>query len=117
MQITFETVKLLGFNATGDLGPFTAYTSTRHGTVWFYKSPPLKPPSRFQIRQRDRFRLAAEGWRSLTDEERSRWDLACRLAGLYLSGYNLWIFWQLVQSRPHMRTIERQSGVTLLPDQ
>ncbi len=114
MRIAHDTLKLLGFGATGDLGPLTAYTSRRAGTVWFTKAPPLEPPSEWQRRQRDRFRLAATAWRALDEISRQRWHRACRLAGLYIHGYNLWIWWQLVRHRPTLATIERQSGVSLI---
>jgi len=114
MHIAHDTLKFLGMNPTGDLGPLTAYTSRRHGNVWFTKSPPLEPASDWQRRQRDRFRLAAKAWRALDEKTRQRWHRACRLAGLYIHGYNLWIWWQLVRRRATLATIERQSGIQLL---
>lgn len=114
MKIPHRTLDLLGFSPTGDLGPLTAYTSRRHGTVWFDKSPPQKPPSPWQLRQRDRFRLAAIAWSSLNEETRQRWHMACRRARLYIHGYNLWVYWQLGGSRARLSTIEQQSGLTLV---
>lgn len=114
MNIPRGTLDLLGFSPTGDLGPLTAYTSTRHGTVWFAKSPPQKAPSPWQVRQRDRFRLAAIAWRALTSASRARWHLACRRARLYLNGYTLWIYWQLTRDRGKMQTIEHNSGIDLI---
>jgi len=114
MKLPYGTLKLLGFNPSGDLGPLTAYTSRRHGTVWFSKSPPMKPPSDHQIRQRDRFRFAALAWRSLDDQTRQRWHDAARLARLIVHGYTLFIYWQLVRDRAALRTIELQSGCTLI---
>jgi hypothetical protein len=114
MQIPRGTLTLLGFNATGDLGPLTAYTSRRAGTVWFPKAPPLKPPSIPQIRMRDRMRLAAQAWKALSNEARQRWHDACRRAHLYIHGYNLWVWYQITRSRSGLSTIERQSGLSLL---
>ena len=114
MQIPHGTLRFLGFNATGDLGPLTAYTSRRHGTVWFPKSPPLEPASAWQIHHRDRFRLAAQAWRLLDDTIRQDWARAARRARLYISGYNLWVFFQLTRDVRKLRTIERQSGQRLL---
>lgn len=116
MQVPHRTRPLLGRNLTGDLGPFTIYTSRRAGTVWFLKSPPQKPPNLNQIHQRNRFRMAARAWKALTQETRDAWNLACRRSGLYVHGYNLWIFWQLRRLRPHLATIEHQSGIQLLPE-
>lgn len=114
MRIPHGILQLIGFNATGDLGTLTAYTSRRQGTVWFNKSPPQKPPSDWQRRQRDRFRLAAIAWRALDEETQLRWHVACRRARLYIHGYNLWTWWQLTRARATLSTIERQSGVTLI---
>lgn len=114
MRISRATLQLIGLNPTGDLGPYTAYTSRRHGTVWFIKAPPLTPPSPWQIKQRDRFRLAAQAWRNLDEVERNTWHRAARLARLLVNGYTLWVWWQLVRSRAGLSTIERQSGVTLI---
>lgn len=114
MQIKRGVLNLLGFNPSGDLGPLTAYHSRRAGTVWFAKAPPTTPPTDFQRRQRDRFRLAAQAWKALTNEQRTLWHTACRRAGLYVHGYNLWVWWQLVRSRAELSTIERLSGCTLI---
>lgn len=113
MKIPHDTLKLLGMNPTGDLGPLTAYTSRRHGSVWFTKAPPLEPASDWQRRQRNRFRLAAKAWKELDEETRLRWHRACRAARLYIHGYNLWIWWQLVRHRPTLSTIERVSRCDL----
>lgn len=104
----------LGFNPTGDLGPFTIYSSRRHGTVWFIKAPPLKPPSIRQLRQRARFKLAAEAWRALPATKRANWSTAATRARLYLGGYQLWIHWQLKRDRPTIETIERLTNLSLL---
>jgi len=114
MHLTKDTLKLLGFNPTGDLGPLTAYTSRRHGSVWFTKSPPLKPASPWQLRQRDRFRLAAQAWRMLNETQRQAWHLASKRARLFVHGYTLYVWWQLGRNRAALSTIERVSGVTLI---
>jgi len=115
MKVPPKSRKWVGFNATGDLGPFTIYTSRRAGTVWFIKAPPLEPPSYFQTRCRNRFRQAAKAWQFQTQEQRDAWNTACRRLNLIVNGYTLWIFWQLRRNRPAIRTIERQSGIKLLP--
>ena len=107
--------RFLGFNTQGDLGPYTFYTSKRHGLVWFPKSPPLKPPSYLQTVQRNRFRLAAELWRSLTEEERSNWMLAATRAHLWIHGYNLFVIGATKPGPTSFPTIERQSGIDLDP--
>ena len=105
---------LLGLSQTGDLGPFTIYTSQRRKPVWFTKSPPQKPPSPNQVFQRSRFTTAAAAWQAMTQAARAAWALAARRAGLYVTGYNLWVWWQLKRDRTTLATIERNSGVTLI---
>lgn len=114
MRIPHGTLKLLGMNATGDLGPLTAYTSRRAGTVWFVKAPPTKPPTLHQIHQRDRFRFAARAWRTLDESTRQKWHAAARRARLIVHGYTLYIWWALKRDRAAMRTIELQSGLSLV---
>ncbi len=116
MQVSKDMRTFIGLNPTGDLGPFTIYTSRRAGSVWFIKAPPLSPPTIHQIHQRNRFRLAALAWKALPKETRHDWHNACRRAGLYLNGYNLWIYWILRRNRTAIATIERLSHVTLLPE-
>lgn len=105
---------LIGFAATGNLGPFVVYTSRRQGTVWYVKPKEGKFFCWKRTHQRNRFRHAAMAWKSLPQEERNAWNLACRLARLYLCGYALYTWWQTKRDRPALRTIERQSGITLV---
>lgn len=114
MKIPHGTLRFLGFNATGDLGPLTAYTSRRAGTVWFPKSPPLKPPSDHQLRQMDRFRFAARAWKAEHESTRKNWHDAARRARLLVNGYTLFTWYQLTRNRAALRTIELQSGCTLI---
>lgn len=104
----------VGFRPTGDLGDLTAYTSTQGKVVWFPKSPPLKPASPRQLFQRQRFRNVGLAWRALNAATRADWMNAARRAHLYLNGYLLFLVWQMLPDRAAIRTIERQSGITLL---
>ncbi len=114
MHIKPKMMALMGMNPTGDLGPFTIYTSRRAGTVWFVKAPPLSPPSVLQIRQRNAFRLAAEAWRALLPTRRAAWSQAARRAHLIVHGYTLWVWWQTKRDRQALATIERLSRTPLL---
>ena len=113
MLTNFPALQFIGFNPTGDLGGLTSFTRARN-TVWFPKAPPLTPATDWQRRQRDKVRLAAKAWKNLNDQDRDRWNAACRRAGLYLFGYTLFVWYQLVRDRAKLATIERQSGVSLL---
>ena len=114
MQIKPYFHAFLGWNATGDLGDLTAYTATGRATVWFEKTPPKKPPSYHQIVNRNRFRAIAQAWRNLPDSKRANWLLAAETARLSITGYALFVYWMTTHREATIRTIEHQSGVTLL---
>lgn len=105
---------LLGFRATGDLGGMTAWTTQRNRTVWIDKAPPLNPPSPLQSQFRNQFRLAATAWRALSPATRDAWLAAARKAHLYITGYNLWVWYQRTKDAATIRTIERQTGEQLI---
>lgn len=106
--------KLMGFNAQGDLGPLTFYVSARKKLVWFDKAPPLTPPSDLQLHQRNKFRNAATLWNSLTQERREAWRRAEQLGHLGITGFNLFVSWAIKGDTPTIRTVERQTGLTLI---
>ncbi len=103
----------LGFNPTGDLSGWTLYTNKRGGVVWFQKSPPKKTRTRSQVRQWYKYVQAAKAWRNLTQETRNDWNEACRRTRLYLSGYNLWVWFQTNPDKAILRTIERHAKIAL----
>ena len=112
MLTNYGPLQFIGYNPTGDLGGLTSYTRKKN-TVWFPKAPPLTPATDWQRRQRDKVRLAARAWKALDDETRNRWRTACRLAGLYLHGYILYVWFALSGDRAKLATIERLSGIKL----
>lgn len=115
MKADQQLLRFLGLGATGDLGPWTFYTSRTQGIVWFEKSPPREPPSPMQVHQRNKFRLAGHTWRALTPEMRARWNSTQYLAGLRITGYNLFTFWIVKGDRATIQTIESHTGLQLLP--
>ncbi len=106
-------LKLMGFRPTGDFGPLTGYTSRRGTTVWYLKAPPKTPPTGWQRLQRARFSSAAHLWTALTPNQRADWLAAARKAKLNVTGYNLWVWYQLTRDRKVITTVERQSGIQL----
>jgi len=115
MRRSEDILRFLGLNVQGDLGPWTFYTSKRYGLVFFQKSPPLEPPSRKQIHQRNKFRLAGMIWRSLLPEQRATWLQAAFAAGLQITGYNLFTYYILRNDDAAIETVERLAGVNLIP--
>ena len=112
--IPTNILPLLGIWPGGDLGPYTIYTTRRRGVVWFPRSPPKQPPSYLQRRHRNSWRFAARAWTASTATIRQAWRDAAQLAHLSISGYNLFIFWQVSKNRSIIETVQRQSGITLL---
>lgn len=109
-------LKFLGFNTQGDLGPWTFYTDKSNGLVFFAKSPPLKPPSPLQTRQRHIITTVAGWWSGLSEDVRAKWELATKRLRLYCTGYNLFIWYHTTHDRPTLATIERLSKLTLVDD-
>lgn len=109
-----KLLTLMGFNATGDLGALTMYTSQRGHMVAFPKTNPLNPPSYMQHKMRNFFRICATQWRALSPEAREAWSRAALHAGLRVTGYNLFLWYQRTLDRPTIETIERQSGESLI---
>jgi len=115
LKINDTLLRFLGMNTQGDVGPWTFYTSKRNGLVWFVKAPPLEPPSRLQTKQRNRFRLVAAVWRSLGSQRREVWKVACERAYLQITPYNFFTYYLMSGDEHAVRTVENQSGTSLLP--
>lgn len=112
---TSKILNVVGFRPTGDLGPLTGYTSKRGKAVWFLKAPPKTPPTGWQRIQRNRFRLIAMLWAQLTPHRQDRWKIAAIKSRLNITGYNLFVWYQYTLDGLVIGTVERQSGITLLP--
>jgi len=111
----FKRLNLLGLSPTGDIGPFTMYTSQRGRPVWFPKAPPLSPPSVRQVEQRNRWRVAALFWQSVPLQEKRNWRLAAQKAHLKITHHNLFMYYATTEDAATIRTVERESGIQLLP--
>ncbi len=104
---------LIGFNPTGDLGPFTIYTAKNRKPVWYIKAPPTAPPTARQSFIRSRMAQHAAFWARQSLEFKAAWELASKNAQLRMNGYALYQWWLWHSDRAKLRTIEHQSGVTL----
>ena len=103
----------LGMYITGDIGPLTFYTSQRAKLVVFPRAPPLNPPSATQETIRELFRTYAASWRALTNAQRQQWLTIARKANLAITGYNLFFWFCRSRDEAELRTLERQTGITL----
>lgn len=110
-----KTLHLLGLSPTGDIGPFTMYTTRRGNPVWFPRAPPLSPPSTRQVHERNRWIVAAMRWKALPPAEQKNWKRAAQRVHLKITHYNLFMYYVLTDDEPVIRTVEHNSKIQLLP--
>ena len=115
MKRTESLIRVMGWNPTGDFGPWTFYTAKNQAVVFFQKSPPLAPPSPLQIHQRNKFRLVALSWQALPEKDKENWRQLAKRARVDVTHYDLFVYYCLTHDAASIRTLERQSGVTVLP--
>ena len=108
-------VGILGFVTWGDLGPLTMYRTKAGRMVFYPKAPPLSPASPAQKRNRDLWREAAAAWNRVPAARRERWERASKTASLSITGYNLFVYWWTTRDTAAIRTVERITGLDLLP--
>ena len=104
---------ILGFNPTGDFGPFTIYTAKNGKPVWYIKAPPTAPPTARQRYVRERIAQHAAFWNTQSTEFKALWELASKRARLRMNGYGLFQWWLWHSDRKKLDTIQQQSDVTL----
>ena len=106
---------IIGLVVVGDLAGQTIYTD-RHGRKIYYpQSPPNKPASPMQIKQRARFQTAVENWKATDPTTRIRYEDASLAASLAMTGLNLWVSISLTEDVEVLETIARQTGIPLSP--
>lgn len=115
MRVDEKILHMLGTHVTGDFGPWTFYTSRRSGVVWYPRAPALQPPTPLQTYWRNQFRIAGNIWRGIGAEARADWMAAEKLANLSITGYNLFTYYILTGDAAAIETIERQTGLQLIP--
>ncbi len=113
-QLPIALFSIFGFVIWGDFGPLTLYRDKQGKIVAFEKTWPDKPASPLQTIQRQRFADAAAAWQSLTFTARGQWETASRRASLCMHGYDLFVHWHLSADDQAIKTLERQTGTTLL---
>ena len=114
-----KSAAILGLQVQGDLGPFTTYTQFKGGKrsiVLFPKIWLSDPTTLKQLNHRNRIRAAARQWQRLTANDRLQWMTASRRLSFAANGYAIWTWWQMKRDESSLKTIERQSGITLRRD-
>lgn len=104
---------LLGLRVGGDLDGLTYYVNRQGKVTFFAKAPPTKPPTWKQTFQRNAFRLVAQLWRQQSQAQKAAYELITRRASLCMTGYNLFVHVELTLDQDTLRTLERQTGVTI----
>lgn len=110
--------KLLTFLGTviyGDIGPLTIYRNKRGKLVAFQKTFPKHVPTPFQVTQRQLFIDAAQAWRALSPTQKAEWETATQRGSLPMTGYNLFVHWQLEHDDEAIQAVQRQTNTHLIP--
>lgn len=107
-------IGLLGFYPSGDVGPYTCYTTKKGKVVFFVQTTPTGVPSLLQRQNRSRFHAAAWLWANEPSATRQLWRLAATRAGLSITGYNLFTYFVHTKDVDAIKTVERISGIELL---
>lgn len=108
-----SVTNLLGMRLSGDIGEYSVYTDRYGRKVWYYYTPPAKPPTPAQVRCRARFAEAHRTWKALTSEQKAALEDASRKLSLTITGKNLWMSAALTNKPSQYLTVERQSGIPL----
>lgn len=104
---------LLGFRITGDVGPFTCYTSQRNRPVVYPRAPALNPATRYQARVRQLFHTAAAEWRTLTPAQKAEWEKATKLLRMKITGWNFWLHTVSEDGSGYVEYARKRTGLTL----
>lgn len=113
MQIQPQLVSFFGLNIQGDFGGMTCYRSARHRFTWFASTTPKVPASPAQQNIRLRWQAIAAIWQAAPHSAKAEWRLACQIAHLNITGYNLFIHAHATQDQASLDTINFQTGCNL----
>ena len=108
-----SVINLIGLWISGDIGEYSCYTDRYGRKVFYYYTPPAKPPSPAQVRCRARFAESHRTWKSLTDLEKLALEDCSRKLSLRITGKNIWMSASLTHRDSQYLTLQRQSGITL----
>lgn len=108
-------LNFFGLQVQGDIGPITCYRSARQPLIWFLKAPPKKPLSALQAAQIAKWVNIIDDWKALTPTQRANWLAIAAKASLSIQGFNLYIWWRSAEDDTIIETLERQTGIDVLP--
>jgi len=103
----------LGLYPSGDLGPWTIYTSHQRRVVSFLRAPPKVPPNYAQLRQRQLFGNAGRTWSALPEPTKAAWRQLAQRCHLKVTAYNAWITFTIKPDAAGLATLLRQARMTL----
>jgi len=113
MAFTYP-INLLGTTVSGDVGGMTAYTDRFGKKVFYPKAPPDKPPSEWQARLRNAFKLAQQEFMGLTPQQKADWETLIKASSLCMTGQNLFIHTAMIKDFDVLETIERQTNTSVV---
>ena len=105
----------LGLRIQGDIDGITCWRRPNGAIMWYLQAPPKKPPSALQILQRAKWRTFLDDWNAFPAATRQAWLELATAAHLRIHGLNLYIWWRSTFDDPAIRTLERQTGINVLP--
>ena len=103
----------IALDLSGDVSDWTCWTTRRGKITVMPRSPPKKPPSQRQIRERKRFSDAIAAWRQLPDDEKEKWYLLCLRAGLCMRATSLWVALSLRPDPEALNTLCAMTGISV----
>lgn len=108
-----SVINLLGLWISGDIGEYSIYTDRYGRKVWYYYTPPAKPPTPAQVRCRARFAEAHRTWKALSDDQKKALEDCSRKLSLTITGKNIWMSAAMRGRESQYLTLQRQSGIEL----
>lgn len=106
---------VLGVIVSGDVSGTTIYTDRYGRKVVYPKAPPKEPPTVWQVRIRNRFKLAQAEYMALPADEKAKWETICVRTSLCMTGQNLYIHVAMKGTFGTLTTLMRQSNITVTP--
>jgi hypothetical protein len=113
MQSIRDLFHMFGFVQWGDFADLTMYRNRKGKVVVFNKTWPEILPQEAIAAQKAKFKTASLAWQALSAVTRAKWEAVTKRLSLSMTGYNLWMSWQLKPDPAAMATLQRQSGIDL----